>query len=164
MVLSRPRNRLRRSSCTSPRRPLHSSHLHRIQGAVLDAAQWRPGDVATRDPSASHAGASPRNTGRNTKPSDGQPIGPISHVQLKRVAVSSRRVPGFLSDSSLHAGWSSRLTVLWSPHQEWINNREELLDRSDALTRKRGDTSPGFVYYAHVTGRYGDSSVASLAV
>ena len=41
------------------------------------------------------------------------------------------------SDSSLYAGWSSRLTVLWSPHQEWINNREEILDRSDALTQEK---------------------------
>jgi hypothetical protein len=37
------------------------------------------------------------------------------------------------SDSSLHAGRSSRLRVLSSPHRERINNREKLLDKK-ALT------------------------------
>src|SRR5271169_57802 len=40
------------------------------------------------------------------------------------------------SGSSLHAGRSSRLRVLSSPHRDRINNREKiLLGRSDALTQ-----------------------------
>ena len=59
-----------------------------------DAGQRTPGGVATRDPRASHAGAYPRNTGRNTKPSDSQPSGPTAEGLDYRFLRSQPRVIG----------------------------------------------------------------------